>query len=73
MSMHAVSKHLGIRWETVSRRFQWIWLNLTNPLEGNYLPYSTPGAILRQLKSFYAMIESLIFPPPEGNGHFLEW
>lgn len=27
------------------------------------LPYSTPGAIPRQLKSFYAMVESLILPP----------
>ena len=27
------------------------------------LPYSTPGAIPRQLKSFYAMVESLVLPP----------
>lgn len=31
------------------------------------LPYSTPGAIPRQLKHFYAMVESLILEPRRGR------
>lgn len=33
------------------------------------LPYSTPGAIPRQLKSFYGMVESLILEPRRGRSY----